>query len=356
MADDDDISDGEIGEEEKEPEAPGIDYEELDSATGFKKTDYAIWKSYEAAILLKPEDDREDEEEWAENYCTENNVDKNRVTMVTKLGIYAGARDEFNQRTGEGKAIYANGDTYEGQYWEGKKNGHGKYVHKSLGMSEVDKLLEKLHKEKEATETPAQFIKRAAEAIAVGHEIVRAALENGFYPCYNGAYINNLKHGKGVMKNKDGTVYKGDWKDNKRHGEGVYCYLNGDIYSGQWEEGLKHGSACYEFADNKGSYIGTWEKGVFKEGQWIMTDGNYYEGRFDGKNRPCDPMGVIKFPFCALVQQGDYKKGKWCPTDQLVHQDDYQRAQDEAAAAAELELEKERLAAEAAAAETQESA
>ena len=25
-------------------------------------------------------------------------------------------------------------------------------------------------------------------------------------------------------------------------------------------------------------YIGTWEKGIFKEGQWIMTDGNYYEG------------------------------------------------------------------------------
>ena len=73
--------------------------------------------------MLKPEDEREEEEEWAENYATENNLDRNRITTVIKLGIYAGERDEFNQRTGEGKAIYASGDLYEGQYWEGKKNG-----------------------------------------------------------------------------------------------------------------------------------------------------------------------------------------------------------------------------------------
>lgn len=356
MADDDEISEGELGEEEKEPEKPGIDYEELDHATGYKKIELDIWRAYEEAILLKPEDDREDEDEWAENYATEKNVDKNRITTVTKLGIYAGARDEFNQRTGEGKAIYNTGDMYEGQYWEGKKNGHGKYIHKSQGMSEVDKLLSELKKTQPETESEEDFVKRAAKAIAVGPEIVKASLEYGFYPCYNGAYINNLKHGKGVMKNKDSTVYKGDWKDNKRHGEGIYYYLNGDIYSGQWEEGLKCGSACYTFADNKGSYIGTWDKGIFVEGQWIMTDGNYYEGRFDNKNRPCDTIGVIKFPNAGLVQQGDYKKGKWCPTDQLILADDYQRAQEELAAAEEIELERQRQAEEAAAAAAAEEA
>jgi hypothetical protein len=333
MADDDDISEGELEEEEKEAEQPGIDYEEVDEATGFKKPEWKIWKAYEEAVLLKPEDEREEEEEWAENYATENNLDRNRITTVIKLGIYAGERDEFNQRTGEGKAIYASGDLYEGQYWEGKKNGQGQYIHKSQGMSEVDKLLSELAKLRPENQPTEDFVKQAAKAIAVGPDIVRAALEYGFYPCYNGAYINNLKHGKGVMKNKDGSVYKGDWKDNKRHGEGIYFYLNGDIYSGQWEDGLKHGSACYTFADNKGSYIGTWDKGVFKEGQWIMSDGNYYEGRFDSKNRPCDPMAVLKFPCCGLVQQGEYKKGKWCPTDQLIRLEDYQRAQEEQAAA-----------------------
>ena len=44
MADDDDISEGELEEEEKEAEQPGIDYEEVDEATGFKKPEWKIWK------------------------------------------------------------------------------------------------------------------------------------------------------------------------------------------------------------------------------------------------------------------------------------------------------------------------
>eukprot|EP00906_Rhabdomonas_costata_P026231 RCo037376 len=322
----DELEDMPQEEEEAVVEKPGVDYDELDLETGFKKIEHKIWTAFSAAVLEKPEDEREEPDEWGEAFAAESNYDPARVKAVVTLGIYAGDRDEFNQRTGEGKAIYPNGDTYEGQYWEGKKNGKGMYVYKSSPMSEVDKLISQLRFTMLHGETDADFVTRAAKTVAVGTEIVKAALEYGFFPCYRGDYVNNLRHGKGVAKNKDGTVYKGDWKDNKRSGEGMFYYLNGDVFSGKWENGLKHGLGCYTFAGNKGHYTGLWENGIFKEGQWAMSDGNIYEGKFDSKNRPCDSMGAIKFQACQLVQQGEYDKGKWSPTEVLILSRDYDAA------------------------------
>eukprot|EP01006_Ploeotia_vitrea_P012328 TRINITY_DN3270_c0_g1_i1.p2 TRINITY_DN3270_c0_g1~~TRINITY_DN3270_c0_g1_i1.p2 ORF type:complete len:285 (-),score=64.29 TRINITY_DN3270_c0_g1_i1:2517-3371(-) len=262
-----------------------------------------------------------DEEEWADTYATDNNLDKNRVNTVIKMGIYAGDRDEFNQRTGEGKAIFANGDMYEGQYWEGKKNGKGKYIFKSLGMSEVDKLISEQWKAREAQPEDQQadvdeFIQKSSQQFAVGPECVRFAIqENTFYPCYNGEYVNNMRHGRGIMKNKDGSVYSGSWKHNKRQGEGIYYYVNGDIYSGQWVDGLKHGNGRYTYTGKKGEYVGSWENGLCVEGQWRMTE-VYYEGKFE-KNKPCDENGEIKFPVLGLQQTGEYKKNKWRPGNDL---------------------------------------
>eukprot|EP00996_Jenningsia_fusiforme_P000860 NODE_1781_length_1409_cov_102.151471_g1610_i0.p1 GENE.NODE_1781_length_1409_cov_102.151471_g1610_i0~~NODE_1781_length_1409_cov_102.151471_g1610_i0.p1 ORF type:complete len:347 (-),score=80.90 NODE_1781_length_1409_cov_102.151471_g1610_i0:267-1307(-) len=328
MADDEELSDAELADEEQPPEQIGTDYEELDHDTGFRAVDWKIWQAYEEAVLNKPEDDREEPEEWAETFATENNLDLKRITAAIKVGIYAGGRDEFNQRSGEGKTIYANGDTYEGQYWEGRKSGFGKYVYKSAGMSEVDKLVVEMLKVKPTEESYEQFAVRAADHLRVGRDVVRLMLEMGPHPCYYGGFINNQKEGKGVMKNKDGSIYKGDFVANKRHGEGVFTYLNGDVYSGQWVEGKKHGGGCYTFAGSKGQYIGVWDKGTMQEGQWIMSDGNLYEGKFDYKNRPGDPNGAIKFPKLGLVQQGNYQKGKWRPTDKLVTEAEYAAARE----------------------------
>eukprot|EP01012_Entosiphon_sulcatum_P009591 TRINITY_DN15443_c0_g1_i1.p2 TRINITY_DN15443_c0_g1~~TRINITY_DN15443_c0_g1_i1.p2 ORF type:complete len:355 (+),score=80.24 TRINITY_DN15443_c0_g1_i1:103-1167(+) len=326
-ADRDALSDDELSEEGevKDVEKPPVDYEAIDEESGFKQVEWQVWQAYSEAILAKPEDEREDRDEWSETYATEHNVDKNRVTTVIRLGIYAGARDEFNQRAGEGKAIYSNGDSYEGHYWEGKKNGKGIYVYKSLGMSEVDRLLGDLVKARPPPEEEDEeaFIARAASTLKVGREVVAGHLRYGPFPCFHGDYINNLRHGHGVMRNRDGSLYQGYWKDNKRHGEGMFFYLNGDVYSGQWEEGLKHGAGCYTYANGVGHYTGIWQKGVFTEGQWHMTDGIFYEGKFDAKNRPCDPVGAIKFPQVEVVQTGDYKKGVWAPTRDLIRFADY---------------------------------
>ena len=40
---------------------------------------------------------------------------------------YEGERNERDERHGHGKATLPNGDTYEGMYENGKRNGHGTY-------------------------------------------------------------------------------------------------------------------------------------------------------------------------------------------------------------------------------------
>lgn len=40
---------------------------------------------------------------------------------------YEGSYNEQNQRHGEGKATFGNGDKYEGMFEHGKRNGHGIY-------------------------------------------------------------------------------------------------------------------------------------------------------------------------------------------------------------------------------------
>lgn len=316
---------GNNDEEEKPLEV--IDYEEIDTETGFRSAELKIWNAYEAQVLKVKEDERPDAESWVDSWADEHpNFDRKRVKAVSVHGIYCGGRDAFNQRNLSGKAFYANGDSYEGEFYRGKKHGTGHYVFVSQGMSEVDKLLSKAVKErskqKKATEeSDADFAGRLAGHLRVGKAIVEGFLEFGALPCYHGEYDNGLRSGQGVMKCADGSIYNGEWLLNKRHGQGMTFYVNGDVYSGLWDAGRKHGIGTYRFAKG-GEYRGEWNKGVFVEGQWIMRDGTYFEGKFDSKNRPCDDDGQMHFPDRHVAMKGVFRKGVWSPTNDIVVSDE----------------------------------
>ncbi|KAL3681490.1 hypothetical protein R1sor_024446 [Riccia sorocarpa] len=85
---------------------------------------------------------------------------------------------------GVGLATYPNGDTYQGNYENGKKNGQGKYT----------------------------FAR--------------------------GAWFRGKKHGQGVYTYSNGDRYQGEWVDDLRHGQGTY-YFNESMssYIGTWEAG-----------------------------------------------------------------------------------------------------------------------
>ena len=88
--------------------------------------------------------------------------------------------------TGKALAQYQNGDTYEGDFLDGKREGRGVYRYASNGEK------------------------------------------------YDGDYKENEKHGLGRMTYSKAGEYNGFWENGRRHGEGVFNYTNGDIYSGNF--------------------------------------------------------------------------------------------------------------------------
>lgn len=312
--------------EEESKKVQEVNLNEINEISGFKRAEEFVWNAFEAGYLNAGEDQDPDVDTWVETFCDQAEqdgsvFDRNFVKAVCVLGIYAGPRDEFQQRSGSGKAIYANGDRYEGEFFEDKKHGSGQYTWISKGKSEADKLVEKemkIHYEGGFLEKSIDAVVTAiAEKFRLSRHIVAGIVEYGYSPCYHGDYVRGKRTGQGIMKNKDATLYKGEFLENKREGQGMFYYLNGDIYSGNWKADKKHGYGAYHFVGG-GEYRGEWSNGIFTQGQWILPDGTYYEGKFDKKNRPLDNNAGMHYPSKKMEQKGVFKRGVWEPTSAMV--------------------------------------
>ena len=53
---------------------------------------------------------------------------------------------------------------------------------------------------------------------------------------------------KDISSVKWSGSYDGSWVDNLKHGKGVFAYENGDKYSGDWKNGKKEGFGTYSYA------------------------------------------------------------------------------------------------------------
>lgn len=165
---------------------------------------------------------------------------------------------------GKGVAAYTNGDTYEGIYENGVRNGPGTYFYRSTRDT------------------------------------------------FKGTFAENKKVGMGRVDYKAGGFYQGYFQDGKRHGEGTFQYPNKDIYSGMWKEGKRHGKGTYVYADTKYELKGTWKEGQMVQGTWTFTDGTRYIGGFQN-NKPCGD-GVWETTKGTIVE-GAYVQQVLPPSD-----------------------------------------
>jgi len=162
-------------------------------------------------------------------------------------------------KDGVAKATFPNGDTFQGEYKDGKRDGKGVYT-----------------------------------------------FNNG--AVYDGEYKSNLKHGNGTMKLPDGGVYKGSWKADKRDGHGIYTYANGDKYFGDWSDDKKHGKGSYQYAATGQQLKGVWVQGKLDRGTLKNEDGTKFVGTFND-NLP-DGKGVYAFAN-GNNEAGTYERGEW---------------------------------------------
>lgn len=82
----------------------------------------------------------------------------------------------------------------------------------------------------------------------------------------------------------DGGRFEGEWIDDKVHGRGVSVYASGNRYEGEWVDGKMEGRGTYENSLTGGKFEGSF-KDNRKHGHGEETWGNKLGIRFQ------DPMG-----------------------------------------------------------------
>eukprot|EP00486_Rosalina_sp_Unknown_P003483 CAMPEP_0201568190 /NCGR_PEP_ID=MMETSP0190_2-20130828/9137_1 /ASSEMBLY_ACC=CAM_ASM_000263 /TAXON_ID=37353 /ORGANISM="Rosalina sp." /LENGTH=208 /DNA_ID=CAMNT_0047989041 /DNA_START=85 /DNA_END=711 /DNA_ORIENTATION=- len=167
---------------------------------------------------------------------------------------------EHYTKDGKAKVQYANGDTFEGDFVDGKKTGQGIYF----------------WKEQNAT--------------------------------YDGEWNEDVRTGNGKFTYPDGSKYVGQWKENQRSGKGIMTYPNGDSYDGEFKNGLRDGQGTYSYDNDKSNLTGNWENDKFVSGKWRWNDKTQFVGAFNNNI----PTGKGIFAFIDGNQNnGCYEKGAW---------------------------------------------
>ena len=148
---------------------------------------------------------------------------------------------------GQGKRVFTAGDragnTYEGGWANGRKNGEGRYVWASGAVYEGGWLNDCQH----------------------GHG--RYEYDNG--SSYEGEFKNAVRWGKGVFVYKNGRRYEGEFKMGEEWGEGTTHYVDGNVYVGQWVDGKRSG---------KGKM--SWKNGDVYDGFWLDDERTNRNSRF----------------------------------------------------------------------------
>lgn len=160
---------------------------------------------------------------------------------------------------GQGILRYPNGDCYEGEWMDGKRNGRGIY---------------------------------------------RISSMNAFY---EGEWKDGKQHGQGTFTYSSGDFYEGEWKDGKQHGQGTLIYANGGCYKGEWKDGKEDGQGTYTYPSGA-LYEGEWKDGKRNgRGTCTYSIGARYEGEW--KDEECHGQGTLTF-FEGDRYEGEWKNGK----------------------------------------------
>jgi hypothetical protein len=144
---------------------------------------------------------------------------------------------------GFGRLFMENGDTYEGNLVQGKRQGRGKY-----------KWKDERH--------------------------------------YKGMWSNDTRHGTGVFLYPNNDMYEGEFVSGKRQGQGRFVFCDGSVYVGEWKDGLYNGQGELVTVDGKvyqGSFQGGLYHGLGTKVDGIGTiiyEGEWVRGRPAGEEEP----------------------------------------------------------------------
>ena len=135
------------------------------------------------------------------------------TTSGNKKEIYTGNWRE-DVKSGYGRVILPDGNTYEGQFKLGIWEGLGRIEYKSKGFTYTGSLLK-------------------------GKRHGFGRLESDSY-MFAGYWENDKKHGLGYQSVTSGATYFGEWSENQKSGQGYEIGLDFN-YKGEWKLDKPHG-------------------------------------------------------------------------------------------------------------------
>jgi hypothetical protein len=203
--------------------------------------------------------------------------------------------EAMTRPVGDVKCVESNGDVYEGQMRldDGRKFGHGTLKAATTSRSYDGHWLDDLPHGKGLT-----------------------FFENG--DVFEGNYNRGKREGEGSMKYNDGGYYTGSWANDNIHGRGSYRYLNGDSYDGDWRDGKPHGKGTHKYA-SKSVYEGSWVNGQCQgRGKMAFYNGNTYNGQW--KNSKMHGKGVYEYSADngGSKYDGDFDEDSWHGTGKIT--------------------------------------
>lgn len=140
-----------------------------------------------------------------------------------------------NHITGKGTYYYNDGDKYEGQVLNGEKNGKGKFYFSGGGRYKGEFRNDKMH--------------------GIGIYYFKSGGR------HEGEFLDNHPTGKGIDYYKGGDIYEGEFLNGKKNGTGIYFYKNGNKRFGEWKNNLENGKFI-TYYKNKGTFKELYENGV----------------------------------------------------------------------------------------------
>lgn len=160
-----------------------------------------------------------------------------KVVRLVNGDVFEGATDARNKPHGVGTYKFADGKVYTGDFADGNRHGQGKLTQPSGDIFEGTFVDNKMT-------GPGRAVTQKGQREFVGE-------------------FNEGRKVKGVMRFLDqpGKSYDGEWLNERPHGRGVMTHANGDVYRGQFKDGRSDGEGEHVFAGSDGRIL----RGTFRE-------------------------------------------------------------------------------------------
>ena len=191
-----------------------------------------------------------------------------------------------------GTYTFANGETYVGEWKDGKKNGQGTYTYASSAKYVGEWKDGKKNGQGTYTFAGETYVGEYKDDKKNGQGTYTFAGDK-----YVGQYKDGKQNGQGTYTFASGNKYVGEYKDNKRNGQGTYTFANGNKYVGEFKDGQKNGQGTHSYTNGE-TYVGEYKDGE-RNGQGTETFagggkyvGQYKDGKQNGQGTETYPDGT----------------------------------------------------------------